>query len=147
MLESRFISMSPFVGGAIELSLHSNPLNSQTLCTVLSHASSTNQQQIRSATQQLQNWETYPGYYSSLQSILIDKALVFEVRYLSSIQLKNGVDKYWRKHAPNAIKKEEKALIRSRCLEYGINETDYRLALQNALLVAKIARLEFPHDW
>jgi transcription termination factor NusB len=70
-----------------------------------------------------------------------------EIRYLSAIQLKNGIDKYWRKAATNAIKKEEKALIRSRCLEYTVREPDHRLALQNALIIAKIIRFEFPHDW
>lgn len=32
-------------------------------------------------------------------------------------------------------------------LESGVNEADQRLALQNALVVAKIVRFEFPHDW
>lgn len=38
-------------------------------------------------------------------------------------------------------------LIRSRALDYGIKEPDRCLALQNALVVAKIVRYEFPHDW
>lgn len=38
-------------------------------------------------------------------------------------------------------------LIRSRLLESGINEADQRLALQNALVIAKILRFEFPNDW
>lgn len=57
------------------------------------------------------------------------------------------MDKYWRKTAQNAISKEEKARIRSRCLESGVNEPDHRLALQNAIVVAKIIRFEYPHDW
>ena len=57
------------------------------------------------------------------------------------------MDKYWRKTAQHAISKEEKALIRSRCLESGVNEPDHRLALQNAIVVAKIIRFEYPNDW
>ena len=139
--------MNHTVFEAIELQPDANPLNPQNLLNTLTRASSNDQQQVKSATQQLQNWETEAGFYSSLQSAFIDKSLSFEVRYLATIQLKNGIDKYWRKTAAGAIKKEEKTLIRSRCLESGIIEPDHRLALQNALVIAKITRFEFPHDW
>lgn len=132
---------------AIEVPAEANPLTDQTLFNVLQSASSNDQQQVKSATQQLQNWEKSPGFYSSLQSLLLNNALPFEVRYLSIIQLKNGIDKYWRKTASNAIKKDEKDLIRSRCLESGINEPDRRLALQISIVIAKITRYEYPHDW
>ena len=132
---------------AIEVPAEANPLTDQTLFHVLQSASSNDQQQIKSSTQQMQNWEKSPGFYSSLQSLLLNNALPFEVRYLSIIQLKNGIDKYWRKTALNAIKKDEKDLIRSRCLESGINEPDRRLALQICIVIAKITRYEYPHDW
>lgn len=119
----------------------------QLLFQVVSAGASSDQQQVRNGTQQLQSWERTGGYYSSLQTIFIDTSLPVEVRYLCAIQMKNGIDKYWRKTATNAISKEEKILIRSRCLEAGINEPDRRLALQNALVIAKILRFEFPHDW
>ena len=132
---------------AIEVAAEANPLTDQTLFHVLQSASSNDRQQIKSGTQQLQNWEKSPGFYSSLQSLLLNKSLPFEVRYLSVIQLKNGVDKYWRKTATNAIKKDEKDLIRLRSLESGINEPDRRLALQVSIVIAKITRYEYPHDW
>ena len=132
---------------AIEVPGEANPLTDQTLFHVLKSATSNDQQQIKSGAQQLQNWEKSPGFYSSLQSLLLNKSLPFEVRYLSVIQLKNGIDKYWRKTATNAIKKDEKDLIRSRSLESGINEPDRRLALQISIVVAKITRHEYPHDW
>lgn len=47
----------------------------------------------------------------------------------------------------SAISKEEKGHIKARALEAGILEPDRQLALQNALMVAKILRYEFPHDW
>lgn len=132
---------------AIEVPAEANPLTNQTLFHVLQSASSNNQQQVKTGAQQLQNWEKSPGFYSSLQSLVLDKSLPFEVRYLSIIQLKNGIDKFWRKTAANAIKKEEKDLIRSRCLESGIDEPDRRLALQTSIVIAKITRYEYPHDW
>ncbi|KAA6416335.1 MAG: importin 11 [Lasallia pustulata] len=122
-------------------------LTPQLLFQVVSAAASADQQQVRNGTEQLQGLEKTGGYYSSLQTIFIDTSLPVEVRYMCAIQLKNGIDKYWRKTATNAISKEEKALIRSRCLESSTNEPDRRLALQNALVVAKIVRSEFPFDW
>lgn len=132
---------------AIEVPAEANPLTDQTLFNVLQSASSNDQQQVKSGAQQLQNWEKSPGFYSSLQSLLLNNSLPFEVRYLSVIQLKNGIDKYWRKTAANAIKNDEKGLIRSRSLGSGINEPDRRLALQISIVIAKITRHEYPHDW
>ncbi|KAL8689874.1 MAG: hypothetical protein Q9218_004551 [Villophora microphyllina] len=132
---------------AIEVAGEANPLSVQTLYQTLSAASSTNPQQIKSGAQQLQNWEKQPGYYSSLQSIFVDVSLPVEVRHLCIIQLKNGIDKYWRKTATNSIQKTEKDQIRSRCIESGIKEPNPRLALQNAVMVAKIVRYEYPLDW
>ena len=131
----------------IEVPGEANPLTDQTLLYVLQSASSNDQQQIISGAQQLQNWEKTPGFHSSLQTLLLDYSLPFEVRYLSVIQLKNGIDKYWRKKATNAINNDEKHLIRSRSLASGINEPDRRLALQISLAIARITRHDFPHDW
>jgi hypothetical protein len=49
--------------------------------------------------------------------------------------------------ACSAVSKEDKNAIRVRLLESAVNEADHRLALQNALVVAKIVRFEFPNDW
>ena len=47
----------------------------------------------------------------------------------------------------SAVNKDDKAQIRARLLESAVNEADQRLALQNALVVAKIVRFEYPVDW
>ena len=47
----------------------------------------------------------------------------------------------------SAVSKEDKAIIRSRLLESGVSEVDQRLALQNALVIAKVVRFEYPSDW
>lgn len=47
----------------------------------------------------------------------------------------------------SAVTKEDKGTIRARLLESAIHEADHRLALQNALVVAKIVRFEYPNDW
>ena len=38
-------------------------------------------------------------YTDTVQSVFLDHSLPLEVRYLAIIQLKNGIDKYWRKTA------------------------------------------------
>lgn len=108
----------------IELPAEANPLTEANLYNVLRSAASNDPLQIQTGTKQLQRWETERGYYALLQvgtsfiisclaclkstlntnnvtntlkSIFLDKSLPFEVRYLAIIQLKNGVDKYWRK--------------------------------------------------
>ncbi|KAI4793655.1 ARM repeat-containing protein, partial [Aureobasidium sp. EXF-8845] len=132
---------------AIEVSGEANLLTEHTLLTVLRSAASTDPQQVQSGAKQLERWEKVAGFYKHLQSVFIDKSLPFEVRYLAIIQLKNGIEKYWRKTAANAVSSEDKAVIRSRLLESGIEEYDHRLALQNALVIAKVSRFEYPQDW
>ncbi|KAF2186512.1 ARM repeat-containing protein [Zopfia rhizophila CBS 207.26] len=138
--------------GVIEVPGEANPLTEGILFHVLRSAASTDPNQIQTGTKQLQEWEKARGYYPLLQvsfcsAVFLDKSLPLEVRYLAIIQLKNGIDKYWRKTATNAVSKEDKAAIRSRLLESGVNEADQRLALQSALVIAKIVRFEFPNEW
>lgn len=85
--------------GAIELPGEANPLAQGILFHVLRSASSSDPTQVQTGTKQLQTWEKAQGFYPLLQSVFIDKSLPFEVRYLAVIQLKNGIDKYWRKTA------------------------------------------------
>lgn len=84
---------------AIEVPGEANPLSENLLVHSLRAASSSVPHQIQTGTKQLQQWEKSPGYYVHLQSAYLDRRLPLEVRYLAIIQLKNGIDKYWRKTA------------------------------------------------
>ena len=84
---------------AMEVPGEANPLTLQNLYRTLQSASSASQQDVQTGTKQLQNWEKQPGYYTLLQSIFVDYSLPNEVRYLSILQLKSGIDRYWRKTA------------------------------------------------
>lgn len=54
---------------------------------------------------------------------------------------KNGVDRYWRRNAPNAITDEEKQKLRQGLLTTTIlSEPVAQIATQQAVLIAKIAR-------
>ncbi|GFF32911.1 hypothetical protein IFM58399_03362 [Aspergillus lentulus] len=131
----------------VELPGESNPLNPQNLLHALALAASSTQQQVQTGTKQLQHWEKHESYFTLLQDVFLDQSLPIEVRYLSIIQLKNGIDKYWRKTATNAIKKEEKERIKVRAVQAGVVEPAPLLALHNAFMIAKIMRYEFPQDW
>ncbi|RDW82682.1 ARM repeat-containing protein [Coleophoma cylindrospora] len=132
---------------AIEVPGEANPLTPQQVYLALQSAGSSQQLAIQTGTQQLQTWETQKGYYTLLQAVYLDKSLPSEIRYLAVIQLKNGIDKYWRKTAPNTVDPEEKAQIRSRLLEGGLGEAETNLALQNALVISKVVRIDYPLDW
>ncbi|KAF4343196.1 nuclear transport factor [Fusarium beomiforme] len=134
---------------AIEVPGDANPLSLQSLYQTLQSATSTDYAQRQTAGQQLTSWELQPGYYSSLQAVYLDKSLAYEVRFLAIIQLKNGIDRYWRlfNHVKNSIKPDEKSLIRSRLFQGSIEEEHTNLALHNALVVAKIVRIDYPGEW
>ncbi|TAQ85162.1 hypothetical protein B7494_g6515 [Chlorociboria aeruginascens] len=132
---------------SIEVPGEANPLSPHQVLHALQSAGSSQQLSIQTGTQQLQTWETQPGYYTLLQAAYLDKSLPSEVRYLAVIQLKNGIDKYWRRGATKPIDPEEKSGIRSRLLEGGLGEAEANLALQNALVISKIVRVDYPKDW
>ncbi|KAK5057687.1 hypothetical protein LTR84_011688 [Exophiala bonariae] len=134
---------------AIEVEGETNPLNRESVISTLANASRgfPTPQALKAATQQIGNWEKTPGYYALLQDVYADLSLDQDVRFQAIIQLKNGIDKYWRKTAPNALGKPEKEQIRSRTIDAGVKEPVASLSLHNALMLAKIVRYEFPHDW
>ncbi|RMZ79272.1 hypothetical protein DV737_g3487, partial [Chaetothyriales sp. CBS 132003] len=134
---------------AIEVEGEVSPLTRETVLSTIQQASNptATQQSLIAASQQLSNWEKTPGFYFLLQDLYADFTLPLQVRHLAIIQLKNGIDKYWRKASTNAIAKDEKDRIKTRAVEAGVQEPAPSLALQNALLLAKIVRSEFPNDW
>ncbi|KAJ8607375.1 hypothetical protein MRB53_040321 [Persea americana] len=67
-----------------------------------------------------------------------------EIRLLSLIQIKNGIDKYWRKHASNAIPTDERDKIRSRVLQNNVEEHEHQLVNLRTIVVSKIARSDWP---
>lgn len=77
----------------------------------------------------------------------MDKSLPTEVRYLAIIQLKNGIDKYFRKTAVNAISPDERQTIRSNLLDSGMSEAEPLLAVQTSLVISKVIRLDWPLEW
>ncbi|XP_011635058.1 importin-11 [Pogonomyrmex barbatus] len=113
---------------------------------VLRQAVSQDPNVLKSAEQTLKQWETQQGFYIALYNVLSNHSLAIEVRWMAVVYLKIGVERYWRKNAPNAIEDNEKEFLRQHLLR-NFEEPVNPLAVQLAVLIAKIARYDCPREW
>ncbi|RVE47622.1 hypothetical protein evm_007719 [Chilo suppressalis] len=114
----------------------------------LNRATSQDTEVLKPAEKKLQEWEIEPGFYSVLLDILSNHSIDINVRWLTVMCFKNGVDRYWRRNAPNAITDEEKQKLRQGLLTTNIlSEPVTQIATQQAVLISKIARLDCPANW
>lgn len=65
---------------------------------------------------------------------------------MASSCLKNSIDKFWRKTAPNSIKEEERQAIKAHFLLF-LTEPELKIARQMSVILGKLARFELPHQW
>lgn len=65
---------------------------------------------------------------------------------MASACLKNAIDKFWRKSAPNSIKEEERQALKASFLQY-LTEPELKIARQMSVILGKLARFELPHQW
>ncbi|ODV95069.1 hypothetical protein PACTADRAFT_34808 [Pachysolen tannophilus NRRL Y-2460] len=122
-------------------------LNIQNLVDVLAKSTAPEREVYRhEAEDQLKKWEVVPGYHYLLQSIYLDTSLSLQIRWISVICFKNGVEKYWRQSRKNCVSKDEKLEIRKRLFNL-IEEPNNQLTIQNAHAIAKICRFDFPVEW
>jgi len=117
------------------------------LRNILLAASSQDPRGLTNAEQQLKSLEIQPGFHSALLATASDRTVDNGARLQAILYLKNGVDKYWRKNAPNAIGDGEKIEIRRLMLQSFGSEPVYQIALQAAVSIGKIARYDVPKDW
>ncbi|KAG5887314.1 hypothetical protein JTB14_006458 [Gonioctena quinquepunctata] len=113
---------------------------------VLQGASSQNPEILKPAEAKLREWETQPGFYAVLFNVLSNHSIDINVRWIAVLFMKNGIDKYWRKNAPNSISEEEKHCIRQGLLS-NFTEPINQIAVQRAVLISKIARIDCPKEW
>lgn len=97
---------------------------------------------------QLEAWHKVEGYHSTLQDLFLQQTLPPELRLVALLGLKNGVEKHWRRGSVNALKADEQAHIRSKLLPNLFSDAhDARFVSVQAVVVAKIARNDFPDHW
>nr|XP_012153826.1 PREDICTED: importin-11 isoform X2 [Megachile rotundata] len=113
---------------------------------VLEQAGNQDPNIFKPAEQTLKQWETERGFYTTLYNVFSNHSLNVNIRWMAILCFKNGVDRYWRKNAPNAIAEDEKEFLRQRLIE-NFEEPVNQLAVQLAALIAKIARYDCPREW
>ncbi|XP_059060913.1 importin-11 [Achroia grisella] len=114
----------------------------------LNRATSQDTEVLKPAEKKLQEWEIEPGFYSVLLNVLSNHTIDINVRWLAVMCFKNGVDRYWRRNAPNAITDDEKQKLRHGLLTQSIfSEPVAQIATQQAVLISKIARFDCPTNW
>ncbi len=65
---------------------------------------------------------------------------------MAAVHFKNSIVKFWRSRAPGAISEEEKAHLRTKLLPL-LDQEDSQIAVQTAVVLAKVTRLDFPKAW
>ncbi|XP_008224554.1 PREDICTED: importin-11 isoform X1 [Prunus mume] len=93
--------------------------------------------------------EARPGFCSCLMEVITAKDLVprVDVRLMASVYFKNSVNRYWRhRRDSSGISNEEKIHLRQKLLSH-FREENYQIAQMLAVLVSKIARIDYPKEW
>ncbi|PIN19861.1 Nuclear transport receptor KAP120 (importin beta superfamily) [Handroanthus impetiginosus] len=97
----------------------------------------------------LVQFESRPGFCSCLMEVITAKDLVSQtdVRLLASLYFKNTVNRYWRNRRDSTgMSNEEKLHLRQKLLSH-LREENYQIALTLAVLISKIARIDYPREW
>uniref|UniRef100_K3ZQD4 Importin N-terminal domain-containing protein n=1 Tax=Setaria italica TaxID=4555 RepID=K3ZQD4_SETIT len=120
-----------------------------TMYTVLVNSLSADEAARRPAEAALAQCEARPGFCSCLLEIISARGLACrqDVRLLATVYFKNSINRYWRHRRDSyGISNEEKDHLRKNLL-LNIREENSQIALQLAVLISKIARLDYPKEW
>ncbi|KAM5552603.1 hypothetical protein ABKV19_025032 [Rosa sericea] len=93
--------------------------------------------------------EARPGFCSCLMEVITAKDLAphVDVRLMASVYFKNSINRYWRhRRDSSGISNEEKLYLRQKLLSH-FGEENYQIAQMLAVLVSKIARIDYPREW
>ncbi|KAI0755466.1 ARM repeat-containing protein [Irpex lacteus] len=111
---------------------------------VIVAATSQDPAQIKASSDRLKQLLEMAGTFDALSEIAGQRSLPLQVRQQSIIQLKNSSLGHWKSR--KLLTNEQRVNIRRRCIEL-LNEPDDVIAECNELILAKIARQEFPQTW
>ncbi|XP_050372009.1 uncharacterized protein LOC126789957 isoform X2 [Argentina anserina] len=93
--------------------------------------------------------EARPGFCSCLMEVITAKDLAahVDVRLMASVYFKNSINRYWRhRRDSSGISNEEKLYLRQKLLSH-LGEENNQIAQMLAVLVSKIARIDYPKEW
>lgn len=101
----------------------------------------------KSAEDTLQSLETRPGFCSCLAEILSNRDAEHSARWLAAVHFKNSLTRNWRPRLRRTgISEQERRHLRLKLLTL-IDQEDAQLAIQVAIVFAKVARADYPRDW
>ncbi|KAI0307271.1 ARM repeat-containing protein [Multifurca ochricompacta] len=107
-------------------------------------AVSQNPKEMSASAARLKDLIDQPGTLALLQQIAAQKTAPLHIRQLSIIQVKNVVSTHWRSR--RLVPDDQRPNIRDRCLTL-LDEEDDVIGKSNEVIIAKIARSDFPHKW
>ena len=118
------------------------------LVAALSLACSPDVQEVKRGEHALDNVSLKAGYYSALISVISSHGQQIscseEVRWMAAIALKNGLDKFWRRHTMDeetTLVEQEKSRIRETILmESVMFEKNPKIKILLSVSISKIAR-------
>ncbi|KAF8592605.1 ARM repeat-containing protein, partial [Ramaria rubella] len=120
-------------------------VSSQDIYETLCGAASQNPATVQTSSKLLQEYQDRPGTYDQLHIIAAERNTVpLDVRRMAIIQFKNGALGNWKNR--RLFTNDIRANIRARTMSF-LYEEDNTVADCNALIVAKIARSDFPAQW
>ncbi|KAJ3378599.1 Importin-11 [Entophlyctis sp. JEL0112] len=85
-------------------------------------------------------------HHALLLHISADPSVPYSARHLAALHVKNGIDRHWRKTSKSSLAADEKAEIRSFVLTL-VSEESAKLLRAYAETIAKIAQMDYPHEW
>lgn len=116
----------------------------QELYQVITQASSQNPAEVRTSSKRVEELLDYFGTFDGLHEIAATRSVPLPVRKQGIIQFKNKALNHWRSR--RLLSDEQRVKIRSRCMTF-FDEEDDTIAECNEVIVAKIARQDYPMNW
>ncbi|XP_042050111.1 importin-11-like isoform X3 [Salvia splendens] len=116
---------------------------------LLANAVSSDINVLKSAEDALVQLESRPGFCSCLMEVITAKDLASQtdVRLMASVYFKNSVNRYWRNRRDSTgLSNEEKLHLRQKLLSH-LREENHQIARTLAVLISKIARIDYPKEW
>ncbi|KAL0450995.1 UNVERIFIED_CONTAM: hypothetical protein Slati_1655900 [Sesamum latifolium] len=119
-----------------------------TIYTLLANSLSGDINVRKPAEDALAQFESRPGFCSCLMEVITAKDLVSQtdVRLMASVYFKNSVNRYWRNRRDSTgMSNEEKVHLRQKLLSH-LREENYQIALTLAVVISKVARIDYPRN-
>jgi hypothetical protein len=123
------------------------PLDYGTLVQVLHAAQQPEEATRKPAEHMMKLWEPLAEYPSSLYTVVGDEGIAEHSRVLAAVCLKNCLSKFWRrKLGSGGLSDQDKGRLREQLIRE-LNIGPPNIAKQMGVIVAKIARTDWPQDW